>query len=335
MSSVQSLLKKVLTFCLWLVAVLTVLWSCFAIWIDSGLARGVKVVLIIFILLLTSLAILKIRPLHRATLVPFTAFSVVALWWLAIPASNDRDWAAPYTKLSSMKIDGRKLEVKNLRNFHYSPDGAIQENWEDREYKLDDLEGVDLIFSFWGPKHIAHTILSWQFKNSKPLAISIETRREKNEGFSGLHGFFRRYELYYVVADESDVIKLRTSIKKEDVYLYRLKIDPLGAKNLLLDYAHRVEQLHDKPRWYNAATQNCTTTIRYHAQSIDGGGSWNWRLLLNGYLPELCHQRGIINNETSFTEIRKRSYISPKTEQLRKVDEFSKFIRDDLPERPH
>ena len=77
---------------------------------------------------------------------------------------------------------------------------------------------------YWMGPAIAHTFLSFGFAGGDHLAISIETRKEKGEGYSTVKGFFRQYELYYVVADERDVIRLRTNYRHdppEQVYVYR------------------------------------------------------------------------------------------------------------------
>jgi hypothetical protein len=77
---------------------------------------------------------------------------------------------------------------------------------------------VDLFVSHWGPTLIAHTIVSWDFADARPLAVSIETRKEKKESYSAVRGFFQQYELVYVAADERDVIRLRTSFRGETVW---------------------------------------------------------------------------------------------------------------------
>ena len=43
--------------------------------------------------------------------------------------------------------------------------------------------GLDLFISYWGPILYAHTILSWEFQGSPPLAAFIETRKEKGESY--------------------------------------------------------------------------------------------------------------------------------------------------------
>ena len=168
-------------------------------------------------------------------------------------------------------IAGRQVIIHNLRNFDYRSETDYTEQWETRTFDLDQIRGIDLFLSFWGPTLIAHTITSWEFADGSHLAISIETRKEKGESYSALRGFFRQYELYYVVADERDVIRLRTNYRGERVYLYRLKVRPEFARALLLDYLAEVNRLAGRPRWYNALTHNCTTVIQHHVRQVSPG----------------------------------------------------------------
>ncbi len=90
---------------------------------------------------------------------------------------------------------------------------------------------------------IAHVFVSFAFAGGDHLAVSIETRKEKGEGYSTLKGFFRQYELYYVVADERDVIRLRTNYRQdppEDVYVYRLQGSLEDGRRLFLEYVEKI-----------------------------------------------------------------------------------------------
>jgi hypothetical protein len=115
------------------------------------------------------------------------------------------------------------VTVQNVRNFKYRSESDYDRRWETRTYNLDRIRGVDLFLSFWGPTQIAHTIVSWDFEDGQHLAISIETRRDEGESYSAVRAFFRQYELYYVVADERDLVGLRTNYRGEQVYLYQIK----------------------------------------------------------------------------------------------------------------
>lgn len=68
-----------------------------------------------------------------------------------------------------------------------------------------------------GPQ-IAHTLVSFEFKNQQPLVFSIEIRKEKTEEFSAIGGFFRKYELSLIASDEKDIVYTRSNIRKEQVY---------------------------------------------------------------------------------------------------------------------
>jgi Domain of unknown function (DUF4105) len=191
---------------------------------------------------------------------------------------------------------------------------------------------VDLFLSYWGPTEIAHTIVSWEFDNGQHLAISIETRKAKDESYSALRGFFRQYELYYVVADERDLVGLRTNYRGEQVYLYRLRLTASQARALLIDYLDEVNRLADHPEWYNAVTQNCTTTIRGHVQNIGAGRRLDWRLFANGHVDELLYERGQIDTEIPFAELRTRSNIIERAKAAGISPDFSGRIRQGLPE---
>jgi hypothetical protein len=151
----------------------------------------------------------------------------------------------------------------------------------DRRRHPRSIQGADLFLSYWGSPAIAHTIVSFDFGRGEHVAISIETRRERGEAYSAVRGFFRQYELYDVVADERDLIRLRTNHRGEQVYLYRLRIGPEVARALLLDYVATMNELAHEPRWYSALVDDCTTGIRVHAQHVGAVRPWDWRLVSN------------------------------------------------------
>ena len=137
----------------------------------------------------------------------------VLAWWLSLEARNDRDWLPEVSRLPSARIEGNRLTFSNVRAFEYRSETDFTPSWEERAYDLDRVRGVDLFLSDWGAAGIVHTILSWEFEGGEHLAVSIETRKEQGEGYSALRGFFRQFELYYVFADERDVIGLRARFR--------------------------------------------------------------------------------------------------------------------------
>jgi hypothetical protein len=173
--------------------------------------------------------------------------------------------------------------------------------------------------------------MSWEFEDGQQLAISIETRKENGESYSAVRGFFRQYELYYVVADERDVVRLRTNYRGEQVYLYRFRAPAELARAVLLDYLEEVNRLAERPEWYNALTHNCTTTIRHHVQNVAPRNPFSWKILVNGYIDELGYSRGTIDTSLPFAELRARSNITEAAKAADQDPDFSARIRKGLP----
>ena len=316
----------------WIILLAALAWAFLAIHFDAPprlRTIGVAAVATAFVTTL-----FFVRGVRRKALVVLLLVAGVIAWWERIPPSNERDWLPDVAQLPRADIDGDRVTIHNLRNFDYRSETDYTEHWETRTFDLSQIRGFDMFLSYWGPTAIAHTISSWDFGDGGHLAISIETRKEKGETYSALLGFFRQYELYYVVADERDVIGVRTNHRGEHTYLYRLRASPERARHILLDYLATVNQLAEQPQWYNAMTHNCTTTIRDHVQNVTPTRPWGWQLLLNGYLDQLGYQRGTINNSLPFPEIKARSEITQKAIAANGAADFSERIRDGLPERP-
>jgi hypothetical protein len=304
-------------------------WGCAALWFDGPspglLTAGFAAI---------SAALLGFfRPIRRGLAGFAGLLLIVILWWTSIEPSNQRDWLPDVARTTTAVIDGDRVTIRNLRNFDYRTETDYDEHWEDRTYDLSKLHGLDLFLIYWGSPWIAHTIMSWDFEDGPPLAISIENRKEKGEAYSAILGFFRQFELYYVVADERDVVRLRTDFRGEDVYLYRLTASAENARAVLLDYLEEINRLATKPRWYNSLTHNCTTTIRHHVQNVTPGRPFDWRILLNGHLDELGYQRGSIDTSLPFDELKARSYINERAKATDGVSDFSARIREGLPGR--
>ena len=326
-------LRSIATVALSAIVVVGIAWGVLALWFDGPqsrvLAGSIAGGLALASVLLTAL----VRPFLKGLVAALLPVIAVALWWASIPASNTRDWSPDVARTARAAFQGSSVTIQNVRNFKYRSESDYDQRWETRTYDLDRIRGLDLFLSFWGPTQIAHTIASWEFDDGQHLAISIETRKKKGESYSALRSFFRQYELYYVVADERDLVGLRTNYRGEQVYLYRIRIPASQARALLVDYLDEVNRLAEHPRWYNALTQNCTTTIRSHAQNVGAGGHLDWRLLANGHLDQLLHERGQIDTDLPFADLRARSNITERARTAGDSSDFSVRIRQGLPER--
>jgi len=313
---------------------LAVLWAAAALRFDSPEPRALAGALAGGLILVAVTAAVLVRPWRRAALAVFVPFAAVLAWWLTLAPSNARDWQPDVARLPTATLDGSLLTVRNLRNFAYRGEQAITERWETRTYDLDTLVGFDMFLSFWGPTLYGHTIASWEFADGSHLAVSIETRKEQDEAYSAVLGFFRQYELYYVVADERDLIGLRTNHRGETMYLYRVGGLMGKGRALLLDYVREINAVAERLRWYNALTHNCTTSIWHHTKAVGSGPTLDWRLLANGYLVDLAYERGTVNTNIPLDELKRRSDITALARSAADREDFSRAIREGLSPRP-
>jgi hypothetical protein len=152
-------------------------------------------------------------------------------------------------------------------------------------YDLDRLASVDLIVSYWTIRAIAHVLISFGFDDGDQVVFSVEIRREKDEEFSVIGGFFKEFELSVLAADERDVIRLRTNVRGEEDYLYRLRMPVAAMRSLFLAYVEQANRLVRTPRFYNTITVNCTTLVHQMMNHIVGNLPLDYRLLFSGYLP--------------------------------------------------
>ena len=261
-----------------------------------------------------------------------SVFGLVLAWWLALPPRNDRDWQPDVATLPSATIRGSTVTIHDIRNCDYRSESDYTVRHYDRTFNLESLRRMDLFLVDWGMPHIAHTMLSFGFDNDEYVCISIETRKEKGEEFSAVRGFFRQYELIYVVADERDLVRLRTNYRTgEDVYLYRLKASPELIRLVFMDYLKTVNMLIERPEWYNALTVNCTTAIWKHIVPYYPKAKFDWRILASGHADEMVYELGAVDQTLPFPELRRRSRINERSKAADRDPAFSRIIRQGLP----
>lgn len=252
---------------------------------------------------------------------------LVLAWWLALQPSNDRDWQPDVAVLAYAGIDGNRVTVHNIRNCEYRTEADFDVRYHDKTYDLDKIRSADLFMVYWGSPLIAHTMVSFGFEGGDYLCFSIETRKEKGEGYSAVKGLFRQFELVYVAADERDLVRLRTNFRQgEEVYLFRLNGSPQQVRVLFLDYLERLNGLRRRPEWYSALTHNCTTAIRTQRAASDRA-PWDWRMLANGRGDELLYERGAIATNLPLAELKERGHINVRARAADKSDDFSRLIR--------
>ena len=314
-----------------LVLLILAAWSTGAIYYSNLPTNWLRSFAAIIFVAGTIVLFVLVRPWRKARNIFLATFGGVAVWFLLIPASNDRDWRPDVALLPYAEIDGDLINIHNIRNCDYRTETDYTVQHYDRTYDLTKLRSADLYVIHWGSPAIAHTIMSFGFADGGYVCFSIETRNEKGEGYSAIKGLFRQFELTYVVADERDVIRLRTNYRGEQVYLYRLKGSREIARQVFLDYFKTINQLRTQPQWYNVLTDNCTTQVHAHTYPFAKKVRWDWRILANGYVDELMYEVGSIDRSLPFNELKMRSLINDKAKAADTNANFSELIRVGLP----
>jgi len=243
--------------------------------------------------------------------------------------SNQRDWTPEQAKLALAEFDGHRVTVRNIRDCRWRSPDDFSVSYSDKTFDLNDLRSVDfIVVPFNETPSLGHTMLSFGFENGEHLAVSVEIRKERGEAYNPIAGFFRQYELIYVVASERDVIEKRVACDLSDVYLYRSTATPDQAGELFVDVMRRVDKLAKSPEFYDTLTNNCTTNIRNHVNHLKADRvPYDYRVLLPGYSDELAYDLGLIEHHGSYSETRLRARVNYQAYLHRDDPMFSEAIR--------
>ena len=244
-----------------------------------------------------------------------------------------RDWVPEQAVLPTVQTNGQQLTVHNVRNCKYFANDVYMVDYYDKTVDLSRVRGVDyIVVPFEGAPALAHVFLSFQIEgpDGKPdhLAVSVETRKEKDEKYNPVKGSINQYELIYVVADERDVIQYRTVYNGEQVYLYHTTASPEASQALFTDVMNRVNLLAQRPEFYDTLTNNCTSNIVHHVNRIKPSRIVaDYRALLPGYSDRLAYDEGLIERHGTFEQTKELAYINPIAQRYAGREDFSELIR--------
>ena len=285
--------------------------------------------LCILIYILGTAGLFLFQKNTKSSLKIFSSVSILIIFWfLFLPATNDKNWAAECAKLPQITQSENKISVDNFRHFIYE-ENTILENYRSQDFDLDQLEGTDLIISYWDNfRSIGHTFLSFRFKNGQNLAVSLEVRKEVGESYHPARGLFKQFELIYIFGDERDLIPLRTEVRHEQTFLYPMKLNVEHSKLLLLDIIKTANDLHDKPQFYHTFGRNCTTGMIDHLNSIgDFDIPFSKKVLLNGVSDFYAYELGGLPNDLPFDILKRSCYVSDTVQGIPLNEEFSLKLR--------
>jgi hypothetical protein len=244
--------------------------------------------------------------------------------------SNFRNWSPDQAVLPYAEYDeADRVTIHNIRNCEYKTETNYDVRHYDKTYDLKKLNRVDFLrVPFPEMPDLAHTMLSFGFSDEEYLGVSVEIRKEKGEAYNPVRAMFNQYEIMYVLADERDLIGLRTNYRKNDVYLYETRATPEQARKMLFDVLARVNKLRETPEFYHTLSNNCTTNIVRHVNHLAPGRiKYDYRILLPGLSDRVAYEAGLLKTAHSFDETRQAARITDVAYRAREADDFSQRIR--------
>ncbi len=317
------------------------LWLCLALWIQQP-GGAILTYILIGLWLILACAVLGIyfsrHLISRGAdiLLYIFAFLLSLLWYFSLEARQDREWNPEVAHVLHYEQQGDRITLHNVRNFSWQPDGRYIERWESRSFDLNQITGVNVITSYWMGPHIAHTLVSFNFAGQKPLTFSIEIRKEKDEDFSAIGGFFRKFELSLVAADEADIIYTRSNIRGEQVYFFPVKMSRTEAKALFQEYLTTADDLATQPKWYNTLTSNCTTLVFDMVQAVSQQPlPTDYRLIASGYLPNYMYDLHALEQDWDLSTWYAKAHVNPRVKDFPQLSSeyYSALIRQGLPQQ--
>lgn len=267
------------------------------------------------------------RILAAVAVVVATAVAV----WVSIRPRSDRTWIVEHAVLPEAVVEGPLVRVRNVRNFAYTARDRFTPGYEDRTYDLDKLVSVWYVltpFSMdWrGP---AHSFVSFGFADSQFVAISVEARREPGETYGALAGLFKRFELFYVVGDERDLVGRRAVFDEDRTYVYPIRAKPERMRAMFLAMLERANRLRARPEFYNSLTNNCTSNVIAHVNQIAPRTvPSGFKTILPGYTDEVAFQLGLIDTELDLEGARQKYLVNDRARKFLTDPAFSLRIRE-------
>lgn len=321
------------TFLTLVLIVVSATWGAMALWFKSPAAGRARWALPALWAALSATMLVGFLGGHLWCLWLYAGMlGLLLLWWFClVRPQNDRAWMPEVSRQTyGSAVDGM-VRLHNVRDFRWVSSEEFDPRWVSRDYDLSRLASVDLILSYWGRPAVAHAMVSFGFEGGEYALFSVEIRRKRGDKFSEIGGFFRQYELAVLASTEEDSLKVRTNVRGEDGYLYRVVMDQAAASALFLAYVDTANSLIKKPRFYNTITANCTTLVYQLADRIVPGLPLDYRVLLSGYLPEYLFALGALAGASSPTEYRSKGRYTDRARESQDEGSFSHDIRRGVP----
>jgi hypothetical protein len=248
-------------------------------------------------------------------------------WWTLITPPATANFAPDVARQVSGELVGDRLTLRGVRDFAWRSETDVDQRWEERTYDLGGPMTLDLFLSFWDDSGIAHMIMSFGFADGRYLAWSMEVKRLNGSIYSPIASAFKENALVLIAADERDVIGVRTNVRGEDVRRYRLNLRQETIRSVLTEYVAQANGLARQPRFYNSVTTNCTTAVVAMMRATGASVPLDWRLLVNGRLPEYAFDHGALEEGLTLEQANAKAPVSARANAFGLGEGFSAAMR--------
>ena len=95
---------------------------------------------------------------------------------------------------------------------------------------------------------------------------------------------------------------------------------------------NRVNKLANEPEFYHTITNNCTTNLAGHVNTVaDNKIIYNWKVLLPGFSDVYAYELGLLPSNIPFEDLRSLAYVNDLAEEHYEAKNFSQLIRSRRP----
>lgn len=265
-------------------------------------------------------------------IVSVTVAVALVLRYVSMRPSHQRTWVSDNKYHAYPEFHGDEVTIYKVRDFNWRSTRDYDEHWTDMTFRLEDVDKLWLTLEYFSPafKFMAHTIFTFEFKDGRRIACSIEVRRIEGKKYGPIKGLFRNYELLYVWATERDVIGVRTHCRKHSVtHLLEAEVFvPGNERRMFESYLRRTNKLLDDPEWYNTATNTCSSNIVDHVNEVFPGRiPWGYYVLMPGLSPKFLCRNRLIKFRGTVEETLERSRIDQRAKDWDGETDFGDWIR--------
>ena len=233
-----------------------------------------------------------------------------------------------HSKMPRFEYDATgNVIAHNIRNARYRTESDYDISYSNGVFNTSKLVNVWFVIEPYNVGQ-AHTFLSFEFDDGKYLSVSAEVRKTREKSFRAWMVSIWNYEIFYILADEQDVLYLRTNIRKDPVMLYRLKLSREARQEVFKSVIKSVNYFYEKPAFYRILSRNCTNIPMSH---IRAGNNlmphFDLGYIVTSESDRVLYKTGLIDNDAPLSIIRQRYNVTEKAKDLKCDESFSQKIR--------